>query len=255
MCYASSCAKKLPSRQAVIYPNYHKKELGASAKDLLSNDRFTSLTVEIQYMPGFRPQPETLDTLHSFLTSHLKKSDGIKIVISELKNVKKKMLTKDEVVAIEDAARSLLPADKNLTLYMLFTDGSHPDKNILGMAYRNTSTVIFGKSVAKHSGNNKLLTKSELETSVVFHEIGHLLGLGNPQAAALNSKSATSRNGHCDNKSCLMYWATETRNPTVISRRGKIPQFGRECLETIEGMRGRRDLEYPDEPTSFISGF
>jgi hypothetical protein len=249
----SSCTKQPLPKPVVTYPGYHKKNLGASARDFLSSEVFTSLTVEVQYMNDFRPEPETMDSLLVFLRTYLRKPGGIKIVLKRLNVVSPNSLAKDEVAAIEDSARTLFPSDKNLAVYLLFTDAGHGDKNILGMAYRNTSAVIFGHSIATNSGINSLLTKAELETSVVLHEIGHLLGLGNPNGIALSSKAGKGKHGHCHNKTCLMYWATETRNLSVITRRGKIPQLDKECVEVLEKLRGDAILKAPASPAWFVS--
>ena len=47
------------------------------------------------------------------------------------------------------------------------------------MAYHNTSAVVYGKAVRNHSKLAGRLTHQELETAVVLHEMGHLLGLVN----------------------------------------------------------------------------
>ena len=240
-----SCARQPAPKPVVTYPNYHKQNLGASAKDLLSNAVFTSLTVEVQYVPGFKPDPATIDTLAAFLSIYLQKCEGIKIVTKELHIKIPKTLAKDDVAVIEDSARSIYPADQDLTMYLLFTGSSHPDKNILGMAYRGTSAVIFGKSIAANAGPNKALTRAELETSVLLHEVGHLLGLGNPNGAAANSRTGKDKKGHCNNKMCLMYSSTETRNLSVIKRRGKLPHLDKECLKFLEEIRCQAELEEP----------
>ena len=92
---------------------------------------------------------------------------------------------------------------------------------------------------------NKALTKAELETSVMLHEMGHLLGLGNPEGAALNSRRSKNRHGHCNNKMCLMYSSTETRNLWVIKQRGKVPGLDKECLRSLEDIRHQGDVEEP----------
>jgi hypothetical protein len=250
-----SCAKQPKPKLAVTYPGYHKNALGASSKDLLRDDVFTSLTVEVQYMDGFRPEPETIDTLAGFLQSHLNKPAGLRIVMKQLQGIGRKTMAKDHVAALEDSVRTRYATDQDLALYLLFTNGRHPDKDILGMAYRNTSAVIFGRSIAVNSGPGNILTKSELETSVLLHEVGHLLGLGNSKGTALSSKKGAGKHGHCDNKTCLMYWSTATKNLSAITRRGRIPQLDDECLEFIERVKAKPVPRVPAGPIDFMGAF
>ena len=37
-------------------------------------------------------------------------------------------------------------------VYVLFTDASYEVANVLGVAYRNTSVVLFGKTIRSNSG-------------------------------------------------------------------------------------------------------
>lgn len=251
----TSCMKEARPAPQVSYPDYHKQKLGASAKDLLRDDRFRSLTVELQYMTGFEPETETVGYLKAYLDSFLNKPDGIRILLKEITPVKEKMLNKDKVVAIEDHNRTAFPVNKDLTLYILTTSGMHHDKHILGMAYRNTSAVLFGGAIKKHSGGNNLLTKAELETTVLLHEIGHLLGLGNESSTSYNKRAGKGKHHHCENNKCLMYWETETRNLSVINRKGRIPQLDEICRYELQANGGRSKAFPSYDPLTVLRGF
>jgi predicted Zn-dependent protease with MMP-like domain len=236
----ASCVRKLPDAPPPVrYPDYHRQSLGASVRDLLSNEHFSSLTVEVQYMPGARPAAETLDSLQSFMEAYLNKPDGIVINLQEIKPSRKKILAKDSVLAIEDRERRHFPVNRNLVFYVMFTNGTHLDRNILGMAYRNTSVVLYGGAIAANSGERRILSRTELETSVLLHEVGHLLGLGNPKTTAFSRKKTKGKHGHCKNEMCLMYWSTETGNASLIRRKGRIPQLDKECLQDLQESGGR----------------
>ncbi len=44
------------------------KTLGTSSHDLLSSNVYTSLKVEIDYMPGYAPDPAMINNLKTFLS-------------------------------------------------------------------------------------------------------------------------------------------------------------------------------------------
>jgi hypothetical protein len=168
----------------------------------------------------------------------------------------KQPLNKDDVVKLEQTHRKHFAVNRNLPLYILITNGSHSDKTILGMAYRNTSAVLFGGAIQRFSDGNNILTKAELETSVLLHEIGHLLDLGNPTASAFSSRTGKGRHNHCVNEMCLMFWKTETRNKAIINRKGRVPQLDENCRRELEAMGGKRDADVPaPELALFLSGF
>lgn len=229
------CKKEVlekPLEEPAQYHDYHKQPLGASARDLLTEERFTSLTVEINYMSAFRPEGETIFHLKNFLNQYLHKRDNIKIMLNEIDTVAKKVVSSNDAIATEEKVRKFFTKGKNITLHILITNGVNPNPAILGMAYRNTSVVLYGSNIIKHSTSKGKLTRAELETSVLLHEMGHLLGLVN-KASATNAHSDEEHHDHCKNRACLMYWATETRSLSIINRRGAIPKLDDDCIEDL----------------------
>ena len=202
---------------------FHNRNLGASAREFLSDAVYKSLTVEIQYMKGFKPRQETVNQLSIFLNQYLNKPKGINIVLNEIGRKKNTPLTTDSVVAIEKTNRTLFVKDDHITLYILFTNSRHVDKRILGTAYRNTSAVIYGKALRENSNARGKLTRQELETAVLLHETGHLLGLVNKGSMAGSHHIDYDYPDHCTNKKCLMYHATETKKFSSILIKGNIP--------------------------------
>ncbi len=251
----SSCVKEAPQPPPVLYPNYHQQRLGSAASDILNDARFNSLTIELKYMKGFRPDEETIYELKTFMQRYTLKPGGIEVIVSEVNPTEKKVLNVEDVQKIEDQHRTYFPINNRLAIHVLITDGSHSDPNHLGMAYRSTSAVLFGGTILKHSGSSKLLSKSELETSVLLHEMGHLMALGIASETASARRSGKGKLDHCENKMCLMYHATETTNPSVIKRKGKIPQLDESCRRRLEQGGGKR--LHPDSARNFyfLSGF
>ena len=55
----------------------NNKSVGASANDLLSSSKYSTLKIEIQYMPGFQPDPASISNLNSFINSLANKPNGV----------------------------------------------------------------------------------------------------------------------------------------------------------------------------------
>src|SRR5665647_89101 len=59
--------------------NEDYKTLGTSAHDFLSSAVFTSLQIQISYMPGYQPDDASINRLTTFLATYLNKPGGINI--------------------------------------------------------------------------------------------------------------------------------------------------------------------------------
>lgn len=51
----------------------HTRAVGASSNDLLSNNRYSALQIEILYMPGYAPDTQAVEHLKSFCRLHSEK--------------------------------------------------------------------------------------------------------------------------------------------------------------------------------------
>lgn len=78
--------------------------------------------------------------------------------------------------------------------------------------------MLFGSQIEKNSGGIRRPSKSNLETTVVLHEMGHLLGLVNVGSEMVEPHEDESYDHHCDNEDCLMYWAIETNSFLIICK-------------------------------------
>ena len=212
---------------------FQDRPVGASAKELLDDRAFKSLTVEVQYMPGFKPREETIRNMKAFLNTYLHKPAGISVVMKAIPASPQPTLSLDEAAAIEKQNRTQSVSKERITLYVLFTNGTHPRNEIIGMAYRNTSAVIYSKSIRDNSNPGQVLTRSELETSVLLHEFGHLLGLVNKGSDVISNHVDPANDFHCINKNCLMFHATETKDLSTIQLKGHIPVLDSPCIANL----------------------
>lgn len=182
--------------------------LGASARDFLSDEKFTALEIEIVYVTGFEPTPEALGNLKIFLNKYLNKPDGITIITRAVASPNFGTYSLEEIIAQEKTNRTSFSSGKTLSTYIFFADDksvdSNEDKKIIGKAYRNTSIIVFDKEVSEMSGFS--ISRSEIQTTALHHEFGHLFGLVNNGSPAQTPHEETekSKKAHCIVDGCLM---------------------------------------------------
>ena len=215
----------------------HNRSVGSSANELLSDAKFKSLKIEIQYMPGFAPDAGAINHLQSFLTSSLNKPKGINIVLKEIAANSKLVLTADEVHAIEKANRTAFTTNDEISVYILYTNGEYAENNVLGIAYRNTSAALFGRMIRDNSGGIGQVNRTKLEATVLEHELAHLLGLVD---VGTKMQTPHKANGsHCSNQACLMYYASETTDIFGVLITGNVPPLDAHCLADLKANGGK----------------
>jgi len=241
-----SCSKILPvnEKAAIDFHTFHNRKMGASASEFLNDGVYKSLVVEIQYVAGFKPQQGTVDYLKNFLETYLRKPRGINILLKEIPSIEQNALNKDHVLTIENVYRTRYIQHDQISMYILFTDGVHSGNKILGMAYGNTSAVVYGEAIRKYSNKGGRLTHQVLETAVLLHEIGHLLGLVNKGTPLRSEHVDFASNDHCSNKSCLMYRSVEVKKLSSILRQGNMPVLDSLCIEDLIANGGKNTPDY-----------
>lgn len=240
--------------------------VGDSANDILSNDLFTKLTIEIAHVAGFRPTDEAMQTFETFLRDRTFKED-IEIIYQSLPSPNQQDLTIQEVANLEDENRTVFSEGDNLAIYIYFADApdetDDPDSGVvtLGSVYRNTSMVIYEQTVRDLAAKSSLVSTADVESSTLNHEFGHLFGLvniGSPSVndhediqldengdPVLDSNGNPVGNNHCDVDGCLM--RAELQFGVGImgmleSRAAKgqaIPELDAECILDLQANGGR----------------
>lgn len=216
----------------------HNRPVGASANELLASSKYTSLKIEVQYMTGYQPDAAALNHLQTTLTGLINKPSGIIIVTKEIP-ASSLTLSLNDISTIEKNNRTAFTTGSELAIYILYTNGNYTDDNVLGIAYKNTSTVLFGKKINDNSGGIGQASRTKLVATVAEHEIGHLLGLvdlGSPMQTA--HKDAAHGN-HCNNTNCLMYYASETSDILGFLITGNIPPFDANCRADLTANGGK----------------
>jgi len=236
--FLMSCAKSMAD-EPESRVNYHQQGIGVSAKDFLSDKRYKSLHLEIQYMPGNKPSEEAIRELKSFLVLYLNKPEGITVSMNEIPASVDSVLSVQAVKAIEDQYRKRHTRDQELSVYVLFTDGHSSNKDQLGFAYRNTSAVLFGKHIAEHSGKFKKPSRADLESRVLQHEFGHLLGLVNTATEETSEHQDHENGKHCINRRCLMYHQVDTHDYPSFLVKKDPPKLDDACIAALKAMAAK----------------
>ncbi|AKK71363.1 hypothetical protein OK18_00775 [Chryseobacterium gallinarum] len=221
--------------------NYnHTRSVGSSANDLLNNSTYNALVIEILYMPGYAPDANAIELVKNFLSTFLKKEGGISIIQKEIAGATSASLSVEDIRSIENSSRTAFTNGSTMAVSIIYTNGQYyANASTLGIAYRNTSIALLGKIIHDHSGGFGQVSRTKLEATVLEHELGHLLGLVDlGSQMQVNHKDAANGN-HCDNKNCLMYYASETTDILGFLNTNNIPQLDTNCKGDLTANGGK----------------
>lgn len=237
--FSPGCSKKdsvatLPPINAA-----NNKTTGASARDLLSSESFSSLKIEIQYMAGYQLNAGSVNNLTAFLNSLINKPGGATVTQQQIAAGGKSSYSINDIATVEQKNRATFNSGNQLSVYVLITDGAYSEPNVLGVAYRNTSVCLFGKTIFDNSGGVGQVNRTKLETTVAEHEFGHLLGLVDLGTSMQTNHKDAAHGNHCNVQSCLMYYASETTELLGFLMTGNIPALDAQCLADLHANGGK----------------
>ncbi|REE83681.1 hypothetical protein BX611_0975 [Lutibacter oceani] len=220
----------------------HLREVGFSANDILSNNFFETIFLEVLYVEGSKPNDESLNNLKSFILERTFKSNiTIQTRLIDIQTASS--YTTDNIRSIEDDYRTKFSSEKEIAIFILFINGtsskSAEDSVVLGTSYRNTSFVIFEETLSSFSDNfepNRIL----MESTVLRHEFSHLLGLVNLGTPMVEDHQDIENGAHCIVEDCLMFNQIEKSNGRWnFFNQDKIPQLDAFCIEDLKANGGR----------------
>lgn len=224
----------------------NRKSLGVSAEDLLSEDIYDRITIELVYAPSYRPTDIAINEFRNFLNARLNKSGGINIIETVIEAPSGAPFNIEEIRAIEDEHRVHYTDDTTIAVYIFFSNGvSTNDTNTsvtLGTAYRNTSIVVYEKTVRDIALNNPNIELHDLELNTLEHEFGHILGLVNIQDDDIHTNHEDAAHlKHCVIEDCLMYFESTDglRLAERLAKRGAVPSFDPLCIADLQAKGGK----------------
>lgn len=224
---------------------------GDSANDILSNDDFSKLLIEIAYVTGFQPSAEAMNNFQAFLLERTFKQD-IEIQYLELPSPNENDLSLQEIADLESENRTAYNEGNTLAIYIYFadapadTDDPQEGTVTLGAVYRNTSMVIYEATVRELALSSSQLTIADVETATINHEFGHLLGLVDLGSPEVNPHEDPSAEHHCDIDGCLMRAELQfgggllgLMNKRVSTGKSAVPSLDGECITDLQQNGGR----------------
>ena len=222
----------------------NKKPTGTSANDLLAENTFTKIIVEIVYIAGFKPTTTTINSFKSFLQNRLHKSGGIQILQREIPSPGMSPYSVNDIIALETTHRTKYNNNNEIAVFAFFLNaeyaGNSDNSSVLGIAYRNTSFVIFEETIRDYSSGVLAPDLSVLETTVINHEFGHILGLVNTGSTPQSDHQDTAHGKHCNVENCLMYWTAETGEGIInMISGGTVPSLDSGCLADLQANVGK----------------
>lgn len=258
---ALSCSKNSDDgdNNPTINKSANLKATGDSANDILSNNTFDKLRIEIAYVEGFRPTATSMTDFVDYLKLYSFKQD-IDIVYQELPSPNEEKLTLDEIFELEKKNRTVYNDGSTLAIYIYFADApseddvEEEDLVTLGAVYLNTSMVIYEDTIRKLASKSSLVSVGDVETATLNHEFGHLLGLVNLGSTPVNDHEGTTTDdddneigdNHCTIEGCLMRTELQfgsNMKKMLENRASKgiadAPDFGVECVLDLQANGGR----------------
>ena len=249
-----SCAKDSgtdPEEPNPIDRSANLLSAGSSGTDILTNENFDRILVEIAYVEGFRPTATALDNLRTFLLERTFKED-ISFTYRSLPSPEEETLTLEEIASMETDNRTVYNDGRTLAFYIYFadapSDGDEPSENLvtLGAVYRNTSMIIHESTVRDLASRSVVITVSDVETTTMAHEFGHLFGLVDLGTPEVNPHEDNSYPNHCNVEDCLMRAELEFGSgllSTLEKRAAKglseLPALDAECIRDLQAIGGR----------------
>lgn len=232
---------------------------GASANDLLTNNNFDRLLIQIGFVTGFRPTQESMDNFVQFLQERTFKQN-IDIEYLELDPTGEETLELQEIADLEFENRTAYNEGTTLAIYIFFadapSDGDDEDQGLvtLGAVYRNTSMVIFERTLRILASRSASITTTDVETATLNHEFGHLFGLVNLGTVPVNDHEDPEALNHCVIDGCLMraelvFGSPSARALASISKESITSACnlsGETILNLLEGRAQRGMAVVPD---------
>lgn len=218
--------------------------LGASARDLLSQEKYTSLHLELVYAAGFEPSASAIQELTNFLQTHIYKPNGISISKIEIPSPGILSYKNTDLLEIEKLHRKNFNVGDEISVFILFTDGKSAaqtdSKLVLGTAYRNTSMIIYEEVIGDFAADSFGIPKSEIESTALKHEFGHLFGLVGNGSPVQSMHEDSENESHCTGSRCLMAAAVEFSSKSSKMMKSQVnAELDDSCLADLRANGGK----------------
>ena len=225
--------------------------LGTSARDLLSDEDYSSLIIEVAFVQDFEPSAAALEELKGFLQTYTNKPDGLSIVKTAVEVPDNGPYSISKVADIEKKFRTQFNEGNRLAVFIFFANGistkdleeesKENDLVTLGSAYRNTSMVLYEPTL-RNTALEKGVSKTDITSATLQHEFGHLFGLVDNGTPAQSDHLDPEYKAHCNVSGCLMSALVEFGSGAakyVKTRNKSTHAFDAKCREDMIANGGK----------------
>ena len=177
----------------------------------LRSSMYTSMVIEIDHEPGYRPYSSSTDLLEERLESVCDKPSGISVRFTEVDFNHQGDWSAQDVRDKGWEAKDTSPTDgTTLRWQVLFPSGVYEEDSVLGVAVDASTVALFSDTIEEADGPFGRPSVEDVENSVLVHEVGHLLGLVNLVYQSPIDHEDPDHPGHSSNDESVMYWAVES---------------------------------------------
>lgn len=214
--------------------SYDNRSVGLSANDFLSAQKYKVIKVEVCYAQKHKLPDSVVTRAMNFLSKYCNKPGGIFIQQREIRPQGGELYVND-LVTVEKVHRTVYEragVDKvdTLGLFIFVSEADYYQKDVLGVAYRNTSLAIFDGLITGFSEDGNRPNRGALLSTVLEHELGHILGLVNIGSELQSNHQDEAHGKHCNNPECLMYYKYQiTLVSDLMNSSSSVPVLDANC--------------------------
>ena len=182
---------------------------GECRYEILQDNKYSNLHIEINYVSGYEPSYEALDLLRQRINEVTDKNS---VTISQDSfGSTDTSYSVEEILDIESSQRKKFKNGDEFVIHILYLNGEFEDnENTLGLAYKGSSFAIFQEKI--EDAAFLFISAEDIEKAVLVHEYGHLLGLVNMGYTSPHDHEDQDHPHHSNNEESVMYWAVESQD-------------------------------------------
>ncbi|HUR68526.1 MAG TPA: hypothetical protein VM370_04710 [Candidatus Thermoplasmatota archaeon] len=185
---------------------------------VLGDDEFTDLVVEIDHAPGREPSQLAREHLLEELRNVTAKTRISIRIDASLKDEPSHRWTSEQLVALEASVRSTEHAAPVAVLHVLYPAGEYTKDGVAGVTVSGTQigpVTVFLDTLQKLQSPAGPLplpaqARDEVERATLLHEAGHAMGLVNNGLPMVAPHEDRENPGHSTNRQSVMWWQVET---------------------------------------------
>ncbi len=206
----------------------------------LTNDDYDELVIEYDYVRNYSPNYTATQTFDEILRNYTDKEEithtrGDTIAFLDTRRV----YDRDDIFYLKNKYQDKETNDNVLSIHVLYLDGRWKEEDVLGLSYGGTNIVIFKETITKSAYRSPGVGVNDIESSVLIHEWGHLIGLVGKDYDSEHECPDYPKHCNLEAGECVMAASVEIDSTGM----GKAPptNFCELCQRDIEKIRTMND--------------